>query len=477
MLQNKLPACFHARILSMLLLICFSALFNGKANAQEPLSLTLKAAVNAGIENHPSIQARENYLNATEALVRNSRNEYLPNIIAAVQQNYGTINGQYGPMAPLGTLGVSSAGPASSAQNWNAAFGAAYIIGVNWEVFSFGRMRSRIRLSEGQAGRDSADLLQTQFIHKVKIASAYLNLLIAGQLVESSESNLERVRILSQSVKARTLSGLNPGVDSSLVNAEVSRAKLTLIEFVNNSETARKQLAGLLHISAAISIDPDTLFFSAIPDISDSPPSFENPQLRFYRKRVESARQLSEVTRKSIMPGLSLFGVYQARASGFTNDYNAETFSGYSTRYWDGVNPSRYNFVAGLSLSWNLMSSLKVRHQVQAQNFVAAGYQDEYNELKLELENQLILAQQRIRNSLQSAREAPVQFQAASAAYLQKSVLYNNGLATIVDLQQALYTLNRAEIDKRVANINVWHALLLKAAASGDFDLFINQAR
>jgi hypothetical protein len=37
--------------------------------------------------------------------------------------------------------------------------------------------------------------------------------------------------------------------------------------------------------------------------------------------------------------------------------------------------------------------------------------------------------------------------------------------------------LNRAELDKSVAYINVWQALLLKAAASGDFDLFINQAQ
>ncbi|HEX8039719.1 MAG TPA: TolC family protein, partial [Chryseosolibacter sp.] len=128
-------------------------------------------------------------------------------------------------------------------------------------------------------------------------------------------------------------------------------------------------------------------------------------------------------------------------------------------------------------LTWNLLSLLKVRQQVNAQKFVAAGYRDEYDGLKLELENQLILAEERIANSLESAREAPVQHQAASDAYLQKNVLYKNGLTTIVELQQALYALNRAEVDKRVANINVWHALLMKAAASGDLDLFINQVR
>ena len=62
-------------------------------------------------------------------------------------------------------------------------------------------------------------------------------------------------------------------------------------------------------------------------------------------------------------------------------------------------------------------------------------------------------------------------------AYVQKSVLYKNGLANIVDVQQALYNLNRAETDRSVAYINVWQALLLKAAASGDFDLFLKQVK
>ena len=64
---------------------------------------------------------------------------------------------------------------------------------------------------------------------------------------------------------------------------------------------------------------------------------------------------------------------------------------------------------------------------------------------------------------------------AASDAYLQKSVLYKNGLTTIVDVTTALYTLNQAETNKEIANNNVWQALLYKAASTGDFGLFINE--
>ena len=86
-----------------------------------------------------------------------------------------------------------------------------------------------------------------------------------------------------------------------------------------------------------------------------------------------------------------------------------------------------------------------------------------------------MLSDTRIKNALSNSREAPIQVKAASDASTQKSVLYKNGLSTIVDLTTALFTLNRAETDRDIANNNVWQALLFKAAASGDFSLFFNE--
>jgi outer membrane protein TolC len=92
-----------------------------------------------------------------------------------------------------------------------------------------------------------------------------------------------------------------------------------------------------------------------------------------------------------------------------------------------------------------------------------------------QLQAQLALSDTRIKNALDNYQEAPIQLKAASDAYLQKSVLYKNGLATIVDVTTALFTVNRAEADRDIANSNVWQALLFKAAASGDFSLFFNE--
>ena len=112
---------------------------------------------------------------------------------------------------------------------------------------------------------------------------------------------------------------------------------------------------------------------------------------------------------------------------------------------------------------------------MSAQKFISQGLQEEYNQIDRELKSQLSLADDKIKITLDNYAEAPVQVHAAAQAYLQKSTLYKNGLTTLTDLTQTIYTLNRAEIDRDIVNNNVWQSFLLKAAATGNFDLFINE--
>src|SRR5260221_6539356 len=191
----------------LIFVIAFLALPKN-SNAQELMHLTLPEAIETGIKNYPSVKAKVNYVAAARSLTRNARAEYLPNVIASAQNNYGTINGQFGPGVPIGVLGVASSGPVTSQQNWNAAFGALYIISTTWEAFTFGRVKSRIQLGLAQEKENSADLEQEMLVQRIKIASSYLNLLIAQQLVESGKSNLIRAQTIQQNVTARTLSGL-----------------------------------------------------------------------------------------------------------------------------------------------------------------------------------------------------------------------------------------------------------------------------
>lgn len=456
----------------VLISLYFLILAPGKSRAQ---MLHLKDAVHTALENYDLIQAKNNYVNASRVTVQQNKLEYLPNLSLSAQNDYGTVNGQSGPSYGLGGLGVASSGPVLNKQNWNAAFGGLYLANVNWDFFTFGRIKEGVRVAESVLDRDQKDLEQEKFQHEIRVSSAYLNLLAAQRLRRSQERNLSRAITFANTAIIRAKNGLNAGVDSSLAKAEVSSAKIALTQARNTEQEQANQLGILMGISA-VDFAVDTASITRIPAQfgPDTLQQNTHPLLNYYRQRVHVSNEQAALYRKSIFPTFSFFGVMQGRGSGFGPAYSLDQ-NAYTRSYTDGVNPVRGNYLLGIGLTWNLSTIARTRPRVRAQEYISRGLQDEYEQIDKQLSAQLQLAESKIVNAIQNYNEAPVQMKAASDAYLQKSTLYKNGLTTIVDLTQALYLLNRAETDRDIAYTNVWQALLLKSAALGDFNLFINE--
>lgn len=457
-------------IVSFTLLLC---LYNFSLPAARAQILTIQDAIQTAQNNYGIIKAKSNYVNASKATVNQSKKDYLPNLNLSLQQDYGTVNGQNGPLYGLG-LAVASSGLPLANQNWNAAFGALYLTNVNWDFFAFGRAKEKINLSESLVVRDQSDLDQERFQHQVRVAGAYLNLLAAQRLIKSWENNLERASALKNVVVTRAKNGLVAGVDSSLANAEVSNAKISIIQARDYEQDQASRLAQLMGITSQ-QFNLDNVFVTKMPEsISDSVFEIKNhPLLRYYTNRIAVSNQQAKYFQTLSYPTLSLFGVFQGRGAGFSSSY-ASNQNAYTSNYFEGVKAVRANYLLGIGATWNITSVFRVRQQVLSQKFVSNALKDEYDVIDNQIKNQLLLSENKIRNSVANFREAPIQVQSASDAYLQKSVLYKNGLSNIVDITQALYVLNRAETSRDVAFINVWQALLLKSAAAGDFTIFMN---
>jgi len=455
--------------------LAFSFFFYHSLSAQ---TLNMKEAVNTALTNYGTLKAKSNYVNASKESVKQSKREYLPNLTLSAQQDYGTINGVNGPLGAIGGgLNTASSGPALAQQNWNAAFGALYLSNINWDFYTFGRIRERINVSKAVLKRDENDLGQEIFQHEIRVSSAYLNLLAAQRLTRSQQKNLERAIIFKNNAAIRAANGLIAGVDSSLANAEVSSAKIALTKAIDLQQEQANKLGILMGLSST-GFTVDTASINHVPQsilINDTAANLStHPLLQFYKNRVEVSNQQVNYYKKLAYPTLSLIGVMQGRGSGFSSEY-INNQNAFTHNYGDGINPTRGNYLVGVGLTWNLTTILRNTPQVRAQRYTSAGLQNEYEQVDQQLHAQLVLAESKIRNAMDNYNEAPVQVKAAGQAYLQKSTLYKNGLTTIVDLTQALYALNRAETDRDIAYTNVWQALLLKAAATGDYNIFINE--
>jgi outer membrane protein TolC len=459
----------HLKKLALLLLLYSIGSFSQ--------NLSLREAVDKGTANYGFVKAKGSYARAAQETVKQAKRDYLPNLNLSAQQDYGTVNGQNGPLYGLGGLGVASSGLPLPEQNWNAAFGALYLVNMNWDFFTFGRTKQRITIAKADAERQQKDFEQEQFQHKVKIAGAYLNLLASQRLQISQQKNLSRAQIVHKNAAVRVKNGLLPGVDSTLAAAEVSRAKIALNQIREQVKLQNNRLVELMGVEPA-DFAVDTTFVTTVPKAmlthESQSDSLNNPIRQFYKSRIELSNKQLGLYKKEYYPTFSLFGIYQTRASGFNSNYAVDQNS-FTQNYLDGINPTRQNYLFGIGMTWNLTTIARSSKKVSAQKLISQGLQEEYKAVDLQLKAQEDAANVRMGFAMENYGEAPRQVRAAQQAYLQRTTLYNNGLTDLVDVTQALYTLNRAETDRDIIYTNVWQALLMKAAATGDFNLFINE--
>jgi len=442
--------------------------------------LTLKQAVQNALNNYGTIRAKVDYVKAARANVKEVKNEYLPDLSLAAEQVYGTANSSLGPLMGYKVNSAGSSGALFPNQTWTASFGALYWTNVNWDFFQFGRYKEKAKTAQKVLDENQSDLDQEKFEQSVRVSGAYLNLIATQKLIVSQQANLDRALTFQTVVTARAKTGLNPGVDSSLANAEVSGARIALTNAIEAEQEAANQLAQLMQVRPPDSNNYtlDSAFVSRLPNslmAQPAQPLAQHPLMQFFQQRVLESEQQARYLQTFNYPTFSLFGVFQDRGSGFGYNYSAQNPSAYTPDYFKGVGFETANYVVGVGVVWDITTPLRVHQQVAAQKFTTEGLREEYGLIGQELQAQVVLADTKIRHALENYREAPIQVKAAADAYLQKETLYKNGLATIVDVTTAAALLNQAETQRDVIDTNVWQVLLYKAASTGDFGMFFNE--
>lgn len=444
--------------------------FNGYAQ-----TLTLEDALQRSVDQYDKIKSKQSVIYALEQNIIFQKQNYLPDVTLAAQQSYGTVNMLHGTMYAISGASAATSMPLAE-QNWNAAFGSLYFANVNWNLFTFGRIKNQVGLASKKEQTAKADLEQEIFQHQIKVSAAYLNLLASQRIKYVQQKNQERANVFFEITATRAKSGLIPEVDAQLAKAEVSNAKSLKIKAYDKELEFSKQLAVLLNDEFK-TYQLDSLYNTSVPLQSLENLNNEgkkHPFLLMQQGKIEESLQAENMLKTNKRPTLSAFGVIQGRGSGFNANY-AQDNSAYSSSYLKGVGIDRSNYLLGLSLSWNITNIFRTDTKVKEQQFLTQSLLQEFNLFQKELHAQSKMAYSKLNNAKENFEETKIQLSASQMAYKQHAVLYENGLTTLVDYTQALYSLNRAEIDYEIAQNNVWQALLLLTSARGDLGVFIQQ--
>ena len=452
-------------------LSCFMSFVSFCTSAQQ---YNLFQMLDYGKQNYSLIKAKEAEVKSVGRKVNSSRTEYLPSLIAQHQYTYSTNNNVTGSFFPNEGTALAPSGGIRPDNIYTGTFGSFTSAILDWKIVNFGRVAANVNVAKSELNRTNLDYENELFQYKVRLSDAYLLLLISHKLTLLQQSNLRRAELYKNVVDVSVRSGLKPGVDSSLANAEYAKAKLLLLESERNEASRQLELFELLGgIQGEIVVDSMKFFHNVPFDTEVSRDSLsKTPALRLYQSAVTLSKAKSVALRRSYYPSISLGGATWARGSGISNQDDS-----YRTDFASGTQYQVYDYMVGLSLRWNITNYVKIRNEYKSETYQTERFTYQYKNFSVRQERQLRESEIQLKLMLEQTRLAPVQLQAARSAFEQAHARYEHGLTDLPTLTQSLVTLNRAEADQYIAYSNAWRSLLMKSASAGDFSLFLEQVK
>jgi outer membrane protein len=465
MIQKKIAGFFVVALL----------LGAGQAGAQAPRDtlVGLAGALQLAEHNYPLLKARRLEADASAQNVAVAKYSRMPTIDASYQANLSTANNLTGQFYPYGILPMT--GPPSTGNNYSPATGSAAAVLLNWQAVTFGQRNAQIEVSVREAKASASGWQQELFNQKINVISVYLDVLLALDKAAIQEHNIARVQESLRQSRELAGSGIRPGVDTALFLSELSKARIEGLNARKQLKTEQWLLAQLI-VTDALPVPVDTAFLERLPvgttgapvgAIGSASSLANHPLVVLALGEFAVSQSKEQLLKKSFLPKLSVWGTAFARGSGFGTDGTVKT--------WDGMGLSRYNYGAGLQLSFPIMKYGEVRRQLKAQGLLSRAAAERLQDTRNALATQERITNAAFTSSLAVAAESRQQLKSGEYAYQAMQIRYNTGLVSFSDLIQTQYNLLKAELDLRTAYWDAWKGLLLQAAVKGDENIFLQE--
>lgn len=440
-------------------------------HAQQPLlPLTLKELLNRVNQKAPALLADSAAITIRQAQATETRSNWLPNLKLNYQTDIGTNNNTAGPYFGFGIVPSNSRGVRVD-NNTNAVLVNMGVAAFDWEVYNFGSYGAQNKVANSNIKVEQNHFAQSKYQLQAYSIGYYIQLMRLQDYLTIQARNIQRNSEIRRSIESLAKSGVRPGVDTSIAEAELSKARLNYIELDNQFKQIQLQLSAIsgLPYQAIVS---DTSAQSRLISKAILPQLYKvdtanNPMINYYRSILQNSQQREELVKKQYNPKILI----EAAAWGRGTSVDAtDHFNSLSS----GFDINRDNYLVGLGISYNLFDlrrkQLKLRTQKTETDYALKQLDDQKSLLALGV-NQ---ADAELNTAKQRLAEIPNQLKAANAGYRQKLSLYNSGLTDIIELNAALNILYRAETDYAQAKFSYTSALFQKAVTCNQVDTVLN---
>ena len=302
-------------------------------------------------------------------------------------------------------------------------------ISVQQMLYDFGvtQNQATIRKLDYEGYKKTFEAVVNDVIYRTK--DAYYNLLYAYENLEVANDTVEKFQMFYDQARSFYITGMNPKVDVTIAQSDLSNAKLRLIQAQNGINLAIARLNNVMgvpylekyKINDKLEFNPVDISFEKSVEIARE----SRPELKLAEIKVENARQNVQLIKKSFFPTLSIEGQYQRGGKHWTSN--------------DGFNIGGFLIFPGINLAL-LRNDIKEARYLYDKEL--ANARNTQNSIYLEIQNAYLKLEEK-RDQLPVAN---LQVKQAKENYELSFGRYKVGEASPIELKNAQSTLEDARL-------------------------------
>lgn len=406
--------------------------------------LSLDEALAFARAHQPEIRAALSRVAAEQKATEIPRAEWVPSVGATAQIFGATANNTTGTYVGPGVMDIPRIGGTRSVSSgtWQPYASTIAGVGLNQEVFDFGRVAARAAAADARVDVERQRSKSVQLEVTFDVQEAYFAVLAAKAVVKASEDAYERSRTHRDFAKAGVDAGLRPPIEATRAEADLTRFDIGRVRARGGLATARAVFAALVGVSDA-ALDageaPKTPPDVPVLEHAIQQASARDPRVLEAVARLRAEEQRTRAIAAELRPNLSLTASLSGRAGGAPPSGNGESANA------SGFLPNVPNWDVGLVFSWPLFDGV-----IGARKDASRALEEVRRQEVAVVKTQQIAAIRQTYVAFDVARAAiPGLQRAAEAArgnYAQAEARFRSGLGTSVELADAEALRTDAEI-------------------------------
>jgi outer membrane protein TolC len=361
-------------------------------------------------------------------------------------------------------------GEANDTSSFKSVFASNYGVNFSWLVYDWGQRHAKVIVARSQQSQANADIRLTELDVAATAAEAYLGTVEARETIKAQQATVDRMQAWNLVVHTLVNKGLRPGVDASRADADLSFAKIALIDAERAAELANVDLAETMGIAGAdIGVDDrpwvkrpakENIFRAATPET--------HPLAILRAAEVSTAHNEVISVQKMYRPRLWFHSGMWARGSGVRINEHPVA---------DGILPQNANYVAGLGIDFPILNYYPIKAHERGAKETEAAQRADYDLAIQQITQKDARARVLLDKAKRLAQETPFLVTAAKDNEVKASERYRVGLSNVMEVAEAQRILQSALVQDAVAQVRIWRALLSTAYAHGDLKPFLDLAR